>query len=70
MNERDILIELIELGHVSTKKLDIILEKAWGNKRDAQMHCNSMLKRGLIDYMGDGDWEVCITLADLDCESN
>ena len=48
---------------ITTKELDSILEEEWGNKHDAGMHCNSMMRRGLIDYHCDGDWSLDYTEA-------
>jgi hypothetical protein len=72
MNERDILFQLIEAAGqsncLSTDMLDSILKNAWGNDYDAGMHCNSMMRRGLIDCIEDGDWEICITREELEEE--
>lgn len=71
MNEIDILRKLINASNsncLSTKCLDHILEEAWGDKYNAGMHCNSMMRRGIIDYIGDDDWEILVTKEDLDSE--
>jgi hypothetical protein len=69
MNEVDILRKLLEVSSgacLTTRKLDEILLECWGNKHDAMMHCNSMMRRGLIDYEGDGDWLFFFTKEELD----
>lgn len=70
MSETEILVKLLEVtGHwISTKELDRVLLEVWGNDHDAKMHCNSMLRRGLIDYHCDGDWTIDITLEELELE--
>jgi hypothetical protein len=72
MNEKAILMKLIDACSggtiIETKVLDKILLEEHGNKYDAGMHCNSMLRRGLIDYQGDGDWEIFVTKEELEDE--
>lgn len=71
MHERDILLRLLSKGNwITTKELDAILLECWGNKYDAGMHCNSMMRRGLIDYHCDNDWEICITYEELTEDEN
>jgi hypothetical protein len=66
-NECEILRRLLKIGrYVTTKQLDAILLEFWGNEYDAQMHCNSMMRRGLIDYESDGDWEILISEQELE----
>ena len=67
--EIDVLRRLLENGYwITTKELDAILLEVWGNEYDAGMHCNSMMRRGLIDYRMDGDWEILVTLEELNEE--
>lgn len=75
MKEKDILLKLLEAGKpdslrtwITTKELDAILLQEWGNDYDAKMHCNSMLRRGLIDYWCDGDWSIDITKEEIEEE--
>lgn len=73
MHERDILQKLLNAssgGWITTKELDKILLECNENANDAHLHCNSMMRRGLIDYHSDGDWEILVTQADLDEEKN
>lgn len=59
---------LLALGsrYVHRRTLMPLLVEEWGgNEADAGMHLNSMMRRGLIDYEDDGDWEVLVTEADL-----
>jgi Zn ribbon nucleic-acid-binding protein len=61
-----VLRRLLEEGSwITTKKLDSILLEIWGNEYDRAMHCNSMMRRGLIDYHCDGDWSIDFTEEDL-----
>jgi hypothetical protein len=64
------LMEISSGGWFTTKQLDSILEEEWlaagRTKYDAQMHCNSMMRRGLIDYRMDGEWELLVTEEELD----
>lgn len=65
-DEVKILRRLLSIGEwVTTKQLDAILLEEWGNEYDARMHCNSMMRRGLIDYHCDGDWSIDVTLEEL-----
>jgi hypothetical protein len=50
---------------IDTKDLDRIMLEIWGNDYDRGMHCNSMMRRGLIDYHCDGDWSVDFTEEEL-----
>ena len=57
--EFELLHKLLENGGwITTKKLDSMLLEFWGNEYDAGMHCNSLMRRGWIDYRMDGDWEL------------
>lgn len=68
MDERKILLALLDKsggGWITTKELDAVLLEQWGNEYDAGMHCNSLMRRGLIDYFCDGDWRIEITREEL-----
>lgn len=59
--EKNILKKLIENsddGWIETKKLDEILNSFYKKNHDAAMHCNSLMRRGLIEYFGDGEWKI------------
>lgn len=64
--ELKILKRLVCQSRITTKELDSILLEEWGNEYDAKMHCNSMLRRGLIDYCCDGDWSVEFSTEDVE----
>ena len=68
VDETALLIKLWHIGrYVTTQQLNAALLEAWGgDKHNAGMHCNSMLRRGLIDYVGEGDWEILPTLEELE----
>jgi len=56
---------------ITTKELDAIMEEVWGEEHG--LACNSMMRRGLIDYHCDGDWSIEFTEEDLkewESESN
>lgn len=74
MKEVEILRRLLEAAkrparpdgaaYIKTSELDKVLLECWGKQYDAGMHFNSMLRRGLIDYEGEGDWLILVTLAE------
>lgn len=72
MNKYDTaILKIAEHGQwITTKKLDEILFEVWGNKYDAGMCCNSFMRQGLIDYAGDGDWEILVEPYELDFLEN
>lgn len=74
MDEVKILLALLDRagpsGWITTKELDAVLLEQWGNEYDAGMHCNSMMRRGLIDYHCDGDWSIDVTREELMEENN
>jgi hypothetical protein len=58
-NDEKVLRKLLEYGQwIETKQLDALLLEVWGNEHDASMHCNSLMRRGWIDYCCDGDWQI------------
>jgi hypothetical protein len=65
-NDEKALRKLLKLSEwFTTAQLDTILLEVWGNTYDAGMHCNSLMRRGFIDYMSDGDWKLEITEFEL-----
>lgn len=67
-DEKDLLQKLVEHGRwITTRELDAIILEWWDkNPYNASKHCNSLMRRGLINYCNDGDWEILITSEDLD----
>jgi hypothetical protein len=51
---------------ITTKELDKILQEVWGDEHG--LACNSMMRRGTIDYHCDGDWSIEFTADDLEDE--
>jgi hypothetical protein len=65
-NEKDLLLKLAKNQWLTTNQLDTILQEWHGNIYDANMHCNSLMRRGFIDYCSDGDWKILISIEDLE----
>lgn len=66
MLEDQILTELIQSsngeGRIDSVRLDNIMRKHWNNNtKNAQMHTLSMVRRGLLEYVGN-DYIVMIDL--------
>lgn len=55
--------------YISTKRLDTIIAEWLGSTSNVVLQCNSLMRRGLIDYVGDGDWRVLITKEELEMNS-
>ncbi len=65
--EKEIMLKICENGGwMTTKVLDAILLEAWGDYYNAAMHCNYLMRKGLINYHPDGDWEVLFTKEDIE----
>jgi polyhydroxyalkanoate synthesis regulator protein len=60
----DAVIKTAQNGWITTKVLDAILLEHMG--KDAGMCCNSFMRQGFIDYVGDGDWEVLVEYREHD----
>lgn len=59
------LRRLYDMGRwIDTKDLDAILIEVFGDEHG--LACNSMMRRGLIDYHCDGDWSVDFTREELE----
>lgn len=70
MNEKDIILKLLDRaeagGWMDRGVLDVVLLECWGNEHDARMHCNSMMRRGFLDYYGDGDYKILVTREEME----
>jgi hypothetical protein len=65
-NDEKALRKLLAIGEwFTTAQLDAVLLEVWENTYDAGMHCNSLMRRGFIDYKCDGDWKLDITEFEL-----